>query len=140
MATIHQQIEVDAEPAPVGSTWSRFIEWAHRGPGTLSVTSSPASTPCAPGSSFRAAPAGRPDHRRLPPGGVAGGPPPKEIERRLGHDLVVFKDYIERGSQAPTGTEKIAAEVDADRKGDHPRHVRLSSEDETTFWRSHFPT
>ena len=35
MATIQQQIEVAADPALVRSTWSRFIQWAHTGPGHL---------------------------------------------------------------------------------------------------------
>ncbi len=140
MATIHQQIEVAAEPALVSSTWSRFIEWAHLGPGHL-VCDELACVDAGRSGLVSVAPA--PEGRttvifRLEE--VAGGPPPDEIQRRLGHDLVVFKDYVERGSQAATGTEKVAAEADADRKGDHPRHVRLSSEDDTTFWRSHFPT
>ena len=33
MATIQQQIEVAADPALVRSTWARFIQWAHTGPG-----------------------------------------------------------------------------------------------------------
>ena len=43
-------------------------------------------------------------------------------------------------NRKPTETEEAAFEIEADRKGDEPRHVRLSSEDDTTFWRSHFPT
>ena len=35
MATIQQQIEVAADPALVRSTWARFIQWAHTGPGHL---------------------------------------------------------------------------------------------------------
>ena len=30
--------------------------------------------------------------------------------------------------------------MESSRKGDKPRHARLSSEEDTTFWRSHFPT
>ena len=74
---------------------------------------------------------------------VQDGPPPEEIKRQLGHDLVVFKDYVERSGliqRKPTETEETALEIESDRKGDKPRHVRLSSEEDTTFWRSHFPT
>ena len=71
------------------------------------------------------------------------GPPPEELRRQLGHDLVVFKDYVERSGlikRKSTETEASALEIESDRKGDKPRHVRLSSEGDTTFWRSHFPT
>jgi hypothetical protein len=140
MATIHQQIEVNAEPALVSSTWSHFIEWAHLGPGHLVCDELACVDAVRSGLvSFEPAHDGRTTVIfRLEE--VAGGPAPEEIELRLGHDLVVFKDYVQRGGQAPTRTDKIASEADADRKGDHPRHVRLSSEDDTTFWRSHFPT
>ena len=37
MATIHQQIEVAADPALVRSTWAHFIQWAHTGPGSPRV-------------------------------------------------------------------------------------------------------
>ena len=55
----------------------------------------------------------------------------------------MFKDYVERSglvTRKPTAAEEAAFEIEADRKGDTPRHVRLSSEGDTTFWRSHFPT
>ena len=71
------------------------------------------------------------------------GPAPEELQRQLGHDLVVFKDYIERSGLVDrkiTETDKAAFEIESGRKGDKPRHTRLSSEDDTTFWRSHFPT
>ena len=35
MATIHQQIEVAADPALVGSTGTHFTQWTHTGPGHL---------------------------------------------------------------------------------------------------------
>ena len=35
MATIHQQIEVAADPDFVRSTWTHFIQWTHTGPGHL---------------------------------------------------------------------------------------------------------
>jgi hypothetical protein len=74
---------------------------------------------------------------------VEGGPPPEELKRQIAHDLVVFKDYIERSGlidRKSTETEEAAFVFEAGRKGDKPRHVRLSNEEDTTFWRSHFPT
>jgi hypothetical protein len=143
MATIQQQIEVAADPTLVSSTWGRFIEWAHTGPGHLV---------CDELACVDAVRAGLVDFVPAQFGRTTvifrleeadGGPPPEELKRQIGHDLVVFKDYVERSGlidRKPTVTEEAAYEVESDRKGDKPRHKRLSSEDDTTFWRSHFPT
>jgi hypothetical protein len=143
MATIQQQIEVAADPALVRSTWGRFIQWAHTGPGHLV---------CDALACVDAVRSGLVDFVARTGGGttvvfrmdeVRDGPPPEEIRQQLGHDLVVFKDYVERSGlvdRRPTVAEVTAAEIDSDRRGDQPRHTRLSSEEDTTFWRSHFPT
>jgi hypothetical protein len=143
MATIQQQIEVAAEPALVASNWGRFIQWAHTGPGHLV---------CDDVACVDAVRSGLVDFVPTPIGRTAvifrmdwpdDGPAPEELQRQLGHDLVVFKDYIERSGlvdRRVTETERAAYEIESGRKGDRPRHTRLSSEEDTTFWRSHFPT
>jgi hypothetical protein len=143
MATIQQQIEVAAEPALVASNWGRFIQWAHTGPGHLV---------CDDVACVDAVRSGLVDFVPTAGGRTTvifrmeqpeDGPSPEELKRQLGHDLVVFKDYIERSGlvdRRVTDTERAAFEVESARKGDKPRHGRLSSEDDTTFWRSHFPT
>jgi hypothetical protein len=143
MATIQQQIEVAAEPALVARNWGRFIQWAHTGPGHLvcdelacvdAVRSGLVDfVPTANGRTIVIFRMDAPED----------GPAPEELKRQLGHDLVVFKDYIERSGlvdRTVTETERAAYEIESDRKGDRPRHTRLSSEGDTTFWRSHFPT
>ena len=143
MATIQQQIEVAADPALVRSTWSHFVEWAHTGPGHLL---------CDDLACVDAVRSGLVDFVPTTDGrttvifrmnDLQDGPPPEDMKRELGHDLVVFKDYVERSGLVDhklTVVEEAALEVEADRKGDQPRHTRLSSEDDNTFWRSHFPT
>jgi hypothetical protein len=143
MATIHQQIEVAADPDFVRSTWTHYIQWTHTGPGHLlcdelacvdAVRSGLVTF--APAANGRTTVVFRMDE-------IADGPSPEELKRRLGHDLVAFKDYVERSGlvkRKPTESEDAAFEHEATRKGDPPRHVRLSSEEDTTFWRSHFPT
>jgi hypothetical protein len=140
---IQQQIEVAADPDFVRSVWVRFIKWAHTGPGHLlcddlacvdAVRSG--LVDFVPTTTGRATVIFRMEE-------VEGGPPPEELRREIGHDLVVFKDYVERSGlvdRKPTGAEEAAVEIEAGRRGDKPRHVRLSSEEDTTFWRSHFPT
>ena len=143
MATIQQQIEVAAEPAVVASNWGRFIQWAHTGPGHLVCNEVACVDAVRSGLvDFVPAAGGRTTvifrMERLD-----GGPPVEELQRQLGHDLVVFKDYIERSGfvdRTVADTERAASEIESGRRGDKPRHTRLSSEDDTTFWRSHFPT
>jgi hypothetical protein len=143
MATIQQQIEVAAEPALVASNWGRFIQWAHTGPGHLVCNDLACVDAVRSGLvDFVPAAGGRTTvvFRMEQP---EDGPSPEELKRQLGHDLVVFKDYIERSGlvdRKVSDTDRAAFEIEADRKGDKPRHTRLSSEDDTTFWRSHFPT
>jgi hypothetical protein len=143
MATIQQQIDVTEDAAVVRSVWSRFIQWAHTGPGHL-VCDELACVDAVRSGLVDFVPAGNGRTTvifRMEE--AEGGPPSDELKRQLGHDLVVFKDYVERSGlidRKPTVTEEAAFEIEAGRKGDEPRHVRLSSENDTTFWRSHFPT
>jgi hypothetical protein len=143
MATIQQQIQVAADPALVSSSWARFIQWAHIGPSRLACDELACMDAVRSGLvEFVPAPSGETTviFRIDQP---ENGPSPAELERHLGHDLVLFKHYTENGGHAdgsPGETQRAASEVEAGRKGHRPRHVRLSSENDTTFWRSHFPT
>jgi hypothetical protein len=143
MTTIQQQIEVAADPVLVRSTWSHFIQWAPTGPGHLVCDDLACVDTLRSGiADFVPTTTGR-TRVVLRMDEADGALPPEELKRRLNHDLVVFKDYVERSGlvmRRATEVERAAFEIAADRKGDAPRHVRLSSEDDTTFWRSHFPT
>ncbi len=140
---IQQQIEVAADPAVVRSTWSRFVQWAHTGPGHLlcddlaCVDAVRAGlVDFVPAANGRTIVIFRMDE-------LEAGPSSAELKRQLGHDLVVFKDYVERSGlveRKPTQAEEAAYEIEAGRKGDKPRHTRNSSEQDNTFWRTHFPT
>lgn len=143
MATIRQQVVVAEDLQEVRQSWTRFVRWAHTGPGHLTCDEIACVDavrsglvhfiPAAEGTTtvvFRVEES-------------EAGPGVPELRRQLHHDLVVFKDYVERSGLAnrrPSLTEEAAFECESTRKGDSPRHVRLSSEDGTTFWRSHFPT
>lgn len=143
MATIQQQIDVAADADHVRQTWSRFVQWAHTGPGRLA---------CDELACVDAVRAGLVDFVPAPGGGTTvvfrleeqdGGPSPLELRRHLGHDLVVFKDYVERrtpSGRGPSESEEVALETEAARRGDPPRHAQPSSESDATFFSSHFPT
>jgi hypothetical protein len=143
MATIQQQIEVAAHPDDIGPIWQHFAQWAQTGQAHLlcddlvcvdAVRSRLVEfVPTANGRTIVI-------FRML---SEDGGLRPEDVKRRLGHDLVVFKDYAERSGLArrrPTTNDETANEAEASRKGDPPRHTQLSTEDATTFWRHHFPT
>jgi len=70
--------------------------------------------------------------------------PSREVlERQLGHDLVVFKDYVERsGNQVgkPTPAEERALVAAEDRRSHRPAGETLSERDETVAYTDHFPT
>ncbi len=143
MATIHQQIEVAEDPAYVRSTWSRFIEWVHTGPGHLlcdelacvdAVRSGLVSfTPAANG---RTTVAVRMEQ-------AVGGPSPEDLRRELGHDLVMFKDYVERSGKKlgkPTPLEEREMVAAQDRQQHRPATERQSERDESVAYTDHFPT
>jgi hypothetical protein len=143
MATIQQQIEVAADSQSVRRTWMRFVEWAHTGSGRLACDEI-ACVDAVRSGLVDFVPAGdgrttvlfRMEEPEVGPGAI-------ELRRRLGHDLVVFKDYVERSglvARRPTEAEAIAAERESGRRGDKPRHVLLSGESDSTFLHSHFPT
>jgi hypothetical protein len=143
MATIQQQIDVAGDAAVVRQTWSRFVLWARTGSGRLA---------CDELACVDAVRAGLVDFVPAPDGRTTvvfrleeqeDGPSPLELRRHLGHDLVVFKDYVER--RAPLGhghseAEEVALQTEAARRGDPPRHAQPSREGDTTFFSSHFPT
>ena len=143
MATIRREIEVDAAPSVVDAIWKHFIEWAHNGPSRLAcdelacvdavraglVTFTPSSTGRTTVVFAYAA--------------EADVPAAEEVGRHLGHDLVVFKDYVERGGHQvgkPTELEERAMVEAQDRHEHRPGHERLSERDEAVAYTDHFPT
>jgi uncharacterized membrane protein len=143
MATIQQQIEVAADATLVRQTWSRFIQWVHTGPGRLACDELACVDAVRAGLvTFVPAPGGRTTVVfRLEE--QAEGPSPTAVRRQLGHDLVVFKDYVEHrrsSGRSPSETDEAALEAEATRRGDRPRRMQPSSEGDTTFFSSHFPT
>jgi len=144
MATIRCEIEVDAAPADVQATWEHFIRWILNGSRKLACDQFACVSAVDSGNvSFAPDGAGTSVAFLLEVPDDEVTPSREDLQQHITHDLLVFKDYIERGGTdtgRPTSVEEIALEQDADRKGHKPRHVKLSSENETTFWRSHFPT
>lgn len=143
MTTIRQQIEIVADPGLVGSTWEQFVRWAHTGSGRLA---------CDEIACVDAIRSGLVEFIPSREGATVVifsveeaeyGPSRDELSAELVHDLVVFKDYVERSGLAqrrPSVAEAAAIRVESGRRGDAPRLVRLSDESDSTFWQSHFRT
>jgi len=143
MATIGRQIDVDAAPPVVAATWDRFIHWAHNGAGRLA---------CDDLACVDAVRAGLVTFVPSSAGGTLvtfrletqeAGPSGDVIARHLGHDLVVFKDYVERvGARGgrPTPPEKKAVADADDRRRHRADGERMSKRDGTVSYTDHFPT
>jgi hypothetical protein len=145
MATIRREIEIQASPQDVGATWDRFVRRALSGQYRLVCGEFACVNAIHSGDVVFATTASGTTNVvfRLDLPADESGPSPDELAQHMTHDLIVFKDYIEReGLDAghPTLEEDVLFEKEADARGDQPRHVRLSAENDTTFWRSHFPT
>jgi hypothetical protein len=144
MGSIRCEIEVSASLAEVRATWEHFIKWILNG-GRRLVCDEFACVSAVQSGNVTFAPDGegtKVAFRLEAPDGESA-PSCDDLQRHMIHDLLVFKDYIERGGMAagkPTTVEDITLEHDAGQKGDKPRHHELSSESDSTFWRSHFPS
>ncbi|MBE3033305.1 MAG: hypothetical protein IMZ74_08920 [Actinobacteria bacterium] len=70
------------------------------------------------------------------------GPSRAVLERNVARDLVVFKDYIERGGNPvgkPTMAEKKAIIEDEERHKHEQLHRHIGAENEPVAYRDHFP-
>jgi|APFre7841882630_1041343.scaffolds.fasta_scaffold145828_1 hypothetical protein len=144
MATIRREIEVEAPSDQVQATWEHFVHWIINGSRRLVCDEFACVNAVDSGNvTFAQNSAGTRVTFQLEVPDDEPAPSRDQLEHHVTHDLLVFKDYIERGGMdtgKPTSVEEIVLEHEADLKGDAPRHVRLSSENDTTFWRHHFPT
>lgn len=144
MPTIRREIEIAATLSATAATWPHFIDHVLVGSQKLACDELACLDAVHTGQ-VTFAPAG--DGRTAvtfsvsddPEGGVARS----VLEQHVARDLVVFKEYVERGGHAvgdPTAIEEKALVKDEALHGDRPRHEKISTENDTTFWRHHFPT
>lgn len=130
MSSIVREIEVDGPPEKVGSAWPHFIHWVLTGHSKLVCDELACMSAVDSGNvAFEPVDDGRRTRVmfRLDVDDDDPGPPLEELERHVGHDLLVFKDYIERGGLEvgqPTHTEVVAAHLSGGRKVDDASHER----------------
>ena len=71
------------------------------------------------------------------------GPLREALDQNVARDLVVFKDYIERGDNwvgKPTMAERQAMIEHQERRAHEQLHRRISAEDEPVAYQDHFPS
>jgi len=146
MTTIRREIEVQASPRVVRATWDGFVHRALSGQYKL-VCGEFACVNAVENGNVTFAPADggatRVTFQLEVSADDRAALPQDELAQRVTHDLIQFKDYMERGGNdagQPTFEEDVLLEKEASAHGDKPRHVRLSAENDTNFRRSHFPT
>jgi hypothetical protein len=145
MATIRREIEVQASPRDVSATWDRFIRRTVSDQYKLACDES-ACVNAVESGTVAFAPVDNGATRvvfQLELPDDESELPRAELAQHMTHDLIAFKDYVTRGEPDaghPSVEEEVLLEKEAGAHGDKPRHVRLSAENSTTFWRSHFPT
>jgi len=71
------------------------------------------------------------------------GPSREVLEQNVARDLVVFKDYIERGGNQvgkPTRAEEQAMVEGEERRSHQQLHRRMGAENEAVSYQDHFPS
>jgi hypothetical protein len=145
MSTVHRHIEVEAPPAVALATWSHFVRWIMTGHQRLA---------CDELACVDAVRAGLVSFEAVEGGGRTdvifnldcddeNGPSRDVLEQNVARDLVVFKDYIERGGNhvgKPTRVEKKAMIEDEERHSHEQLHRHIGAEDEPVAYGDHFPT
>ncbi len=145
MSTVSRHIEVQAPPSVALATWSHFVSSVMNGHQRLACDELAcvdavraglvAFEPVGGGS--RTSVIFRVDYVE------EGGPSQAVLEQNVARDLVVFKDYLERGGNQvgkPTKAEQQAMVEDEERHTHQQLHRRIGAEDEPVSYQDHFPS
>lgn len=145
MSTVRRHIEVEAPPSVALATWSHFVRRVRTGRQRLACDELACIDAVRAGLvAFEPADGGS---RTTVVFNVecddVDGPPWATLEQNVARDLVVFKDYVERGANQvgrPTAAEMTALVEDEERQKREPLHRRIGAEDEPVSYVDHFPT
>ena len=145
MPTVRRHIEVEAPPSVVLATWSHFVRFVMNGQQRLA---------CDELACVDAVRAGLVNFESVRGGSRTdvifeldcdeeNGPSREVLEQNVARDLVLFKDYMERGGNQvgkPTKAEKQAMLEDEERHTHQQLHRRIGAEDEPVSYQDHFPS
>ncbi len=145
MSTVSRHIEVNAPPSIALATWSHFVRSVMNGRQRLA---------CDELACVDAVRAGLVSFEPVNNGSRTdvvfnlecdeeNGPSRAVLEQNVARDLVVFKDYIERGGNEvgkPTRAEEQAMAEDEERQSRQQLHRRIGAENEAVSYQDHFPS
>ena len=145
MSYVRRHIEVEMSPSVALSTWSHFVRWIMNAHQRLACDELACVDAVRAGLvSFEPVAGGaRTDVIFSLECDDSESPSREVMEQNVARDLVVFKDYVERGGHQvgkPTASEKRALIEDEERRGQQQLHRRISAEDEPVAYQDHFPT
>lgn len=145
MSTVRRHIEVEAPASAALASWSYFARW---------VRTSHRRLACDELACVDAVRAGMVAFEPADGGGRTtvtfkvdcdeeSGPSCAVLEQNVARDLVVFKDYMERGGHEVGRPTRAQAQVMLEHEERHkhkPVQGHVGVEDETANFRNHFPT
>ena len=144
MSTVRRQIQVAAPPSVALATWSHFVRWIMSGHQRLACDELACIDAVRAGLvSFEPVGGGRTTVIFNLECDDENGPSRAVLEQNVVRDLVVFKDYIERGDNwvgKPTKAERQAMIEDEERHSHEQLHRRIGAEGEAISYQDHFPS
>jgi hypothetical protein len=144
MSTVRRQIEVAAPPSVALATWSHFVRWIMSGHQRLACDELACVDAVRAGLvSFEPVGGGRTNVIFNLESDDENGPSRAVLEQNVVRDLVVFKDYVERGDNwvgKPTKAERQAMIEDEERHSHEQLHRRIGAEGEAVSYQDHFPS
>ena len=144
MSTVRRHIEVAAPPSVALATWSHFTRSVMNGHQRLACDELACVDAVRAGLvAFEPADSGRTNVIFNLDYDEENGPSRAVLEQNVARDLVIFKDYIERGGNQvgrPTRAEEQAMVEDQERHSHEQLHRRIGAEDEAVSYQDHFPS
>jgi uncharacterized membrane protein len=144
MATIRREIEVEAAPQTTAASWDHFLLWVRTAQHRLACDELACADAVGAGVvRFEDAPHGR--TRVLVQTETDGAPSPAVVGQQIIHDLLVFKDYIERRRGDPrTQASERQHRLREDERRNEPAHLHTSEENHNSpaggSYADHYPT
>ena len=132
MAIVHRELEIDAPPSTTRTTWDHFLHWVRTSQHRLACDELACTDAVGSGAvRFEEGSDGR--TKVVVEVEPNGGPDAEVVSQQVIHDLLVFKDYVERGrgdlrSQARDSSTRLH---DDDRHNE-PAHHRLPEENKNS--------
>ena len=144
MATVRREVEIDAGPAVTRTSWDHFLESVRTSQHRLACDELACTDAVGTGAvRFEASGNGR--TKMIVEVKPDGGPSAETLSQQVVHDLLVFKDYIERGRD---GRKRSRPEhwvsLHEDERHNEPARRHLSEENHNApaggSYTDHYPT